>query len=402
MYLKCLDDDGTMKSYPIVKKENTNTPHIVGYINSQSKVKSALDILYAYLHDKTALMLDESNQALAAQMETLGIKPFNSTEKEKTIFDVERFQFIYYTSGTTGHPVAALKTKENLQQEVEMLSELLKKYNIKKVLVTVPFIHLYGTLFGLLFPLHNNIDIVIKEHFLPFDLMDLIDPYTMVVTTPLYIKALNKLQSSKDISNALFVSSTASLDSDSIKTFNKHYNADILQIFGSTETGGIAYKINATEEWTPFPMVEVQSDTAGLMSVSSPFISPTLFTDSFNKTHSKIQTFDYIEEHGNTFVLIGRSNKIFKLAGKRYSTLAIEDILEAQNGISRALVFVDIEKSSLRGEYLDITLESTIEYSAANIKKLLREKLSNLKFPIHLNIVDKIPVNKIGKKLRIK
>jgi len=401
MHLKCIHDDGTLSSYPIIKEPQTPKICPLGYIDSHSKVESALGILHAYIHKQKAVLFDESNQSLQTQIKNLGIQKFPSDIDKKTIFDAKHFQFIYYTSGTTGHPLAALKTKENLQAEVEMLSELLKKYQIKKVLVTVPFIHLYGSLFGLLYPLHEQIDIVIKEHFLPFDLIDLIAPYTMVVTTPLYIKALNKLQAKKKLSHTLFVSSTAPLDAESIQTFNAQYCSDILQIFGSTETGGIAYKINHTSSWTPFPSVTVKSNKEGLMSVASPFVSKTLFKNTFIPTQGEIQTFDYIEKKDNAFTLIGRSNKIFKLAGKRYSTVQIEDILEAQKEISKALVFVGLEKRSLRGEFLDITLETKREYSIACIKQILKEKLSNLKFPIRLEIVEKIPVNQVGKKLRI-
>ena len=401
MQIKCVHDDGTLSSYPITTKRQAHKASSVGYIDSESKVESALTILQAYTNNQKAILFDESNCSLQSQIQTLGVQSFTSDIQAKTIFDAEKFQFIYYTSGTMGHPLAALKTKDNLQSEIEMLSQLLNKYQIKKVIVTVPFIHLYGTLFGLLYPLHQGIDVVIKEHFLPFDLMDLIDPYTLVVTTPLYIKALNKLQVKKKISHTLFVSSTAPLDKESIQTFNSLYQSDILQIFGSTETGGIAYKINASTTWTPFPSVTVQSDKEGLMSVSSPFVSQKLFKDTFINTLGEIQTFDYIEEGEDNFTLIGRSNKIFKLAGKRYSTVQIEDILEAQDEITKALVFTKIEKGSLRGEYLEITLETKKNYSVPSIKQILKEKLSNLKFPIHLETVEKIPVNKTGKKLRI-
>jgi len=401
MYLKCIHDDGAFSSYPITKEPKMPHASSLGYIDSQSKTESALSILHAYIHKQKAVLFDESNQSLRTQIKNLGIQRFPSDIAKKTMFDTKNFQFIFYTSGTTGDPLAALKTKENLQAEVEILSTLLKKYNIKKVLVTVPFIHLYGTLFGLLYPLHNDLDIVIKEHFLPFDLMELIDPYTMVVTTPLYIKALNKLQAKKKLSHTLFVSSTAPLDTESIQTFNALYGSDILQIFGSTETGGIAYKMNTVTSWTPFSSVCVKSNQEGLMSVASPFVSDTLFNDTFIDTQGEIQTFDYIEEEENTFTLIGRSNKIFKLAGKRYSTVQIEDILESQKEITKALVFVGLEKRSLRGEFLEIILETKKEYSVAGIKQILKEKLSNLKFPIRLKMVEKIPVNQVGKKLRI-
>ena len=90
------------------------------------------------------------------------------------------------------------------------------------------------------------------------------------------------------------------------------------------------------------------------------------------------------------------------MAGKRYSTIQVEHILEKIDGVRKALVFVVLDNSSLRGEYLDITLETDKRYTANEIKKILQTSMSNLKFFIKLTIVEEIPINLIGKKLRIK
>ncbi len=309
---------------------------------------------------------------------------------------------MYFTSGSTGHPIAALKSKKNIELEVNILTSLLQKYKIKKVIVTVPFIHLYGTLLGLIYPLMNDIDIVLKEHFLPHELLDMIDAHTMIVATPLYIKALNQLSQEKDLSQAIFISSTAPLDVQNIRTFNEKFQTDIIQIFGSTETGGIAYKINDELLWKPFDMVQVSTNANNELKVKSPFVSSVLYEDGFTQTNGEVQTFDYVEQESLGFKLVGRSSKIFKLAGKRYSTIQVENILEEVAGIRKALVFVGLKNSSLRGEYLDITLETNEIFSASEIKKILQRNLSNLKFSIKLTIVKEIPINQIGKKLRIK
>jgi len=404
MYLSVLNDEGQVNKYHITKNkfiDNSLYAH-VGYIGTQSKESNALNLLTAYFSDSKAILLDETNKLIVEQLKILNIAEFSEGKKEKTIFDSKDFFLMYYTSGSTGMPVGALKSKENIEAEVHVLTQLLKTYSIKRVIVTVPFIHLYGTLFGLFYPLLNNIDIIFKEHFLPHDLLDLIDPYTMVVTTPLYVKALNKIQEGKDLSKSLFVSSTASLDDDSIQCFNAKYNTNIMQIFGSTETGGIAYKINKQKLWKPFDTVNLSVNSQEELGVQSPFVSSLLYQEDFIETKGQIQTFDYVELEPLGFKLIGRSSKIFKLAGKRYSTVQIEDILEKIEGIDKALIFVVLAKDTLRGEYIDITLESKKFFSAKEIKKILQENLSNLKFSIQLTIVEKIPINQIGKKLRIK
>ena len=399
-----MSDDGIIKQYPIIKEHflNKSLQGRVGYISTQSKEANALNIFKAYFSDAKAILLDETNEFILKQVKNLNIPEFATQINNKTIFDEEIFSFIYFTSGSTGFPIAALKSKENIESEVNVLTALLQKYKIKKVIVTVPFIHLYGTLFGLMYPLLNNIDIVLKEHFLPDDLLNMIDPYTMVVTTPLYVKSLNMLSREKDLSQSIFISSTAPLGDQNIKIFNNKYKTDIIQIFGSTETGGIAYKVNDESIWKPLKDVQISTNENDELKVKSPFVSSVLYENKIRYTNGEIQTFDYIRQTKLGFKLIGRSSKIIKLAGKRYSTVQIENILENVGEIRKALVFTALEENTLRGEYLDITIESDQIFLAKDIKKILQHKLSNLKFSIKLKIVKEIPINQIGKKLRIK
>ncbi len=127
-----------------------------------------------------------------------------------------------------------------------------------------------------------------------------------------------------------------------------------------------------------------------------------LYENGLHYTEGKIQTFDYVELERSQFKLLGRSSKILKIAGKRYSTIQIENCLEEIEGITKALVFVETDQGSLRGELLNITLESNQKFSIKEIKKIIQNSFSNLKFSIKLKIVDIIPTTEVGKKLLIK
>lgn len=403
MYLKVYNDDGSINSYNINKNDFTNkeSKNRVSFISSSSKETSALNIFKSYFSNAKSILFDDTNKLLVKNLESLNIPSFETKDNVSNIFDNKEFSFIYFTSGSTGQSTAALKTKENIESEIKALSTLLKKYNIKRVIVTVPFIHLYGSLAGLFYPYFNDIDIILKEHFLPNDLLDICDDNSLVVTTPLYIKALNKVSSTKDLSKSIFLSSTAPLDPDEAKQFNQKFSCPVMQLFGSTETGGIAHKFNADTLWTPQHSVNIQTNENNELKVKSPFVSQILFEKQFKETNGEIQTFDFIEKIDNKFKLIGRSSQILKIAGKRYSTIQIENILEEQEHISKALVYVKNDKDTLRGEILDITLETNEEFKAKEIKKILQNNLSNLKFSMNLKCVKEIPTSSVGKKLRV-
>lgn len=407
MHLIIYNDDKTISKHKISKELffDKNLQNCVSYIASSSKEQNALKIFKSHFSDAKSILFDDSNKILQNELEDLNIQKFsdikNETKYSENIFDKHNFSFLYYTSGSTGFPIAALKTKENISSEIDDLTTLLSSYTIKKVIVTVPFIHIYGSLFGLFYPLHNNIDIVLKEHFLPNDLLDLIDDYSLVITTPLYIKALNKISSKKDLNKSIFISSTAPLLSEDAKEFKEKFNSNVIQIFGSTETGGIAYKQSDEELWTPLKSVKISTNKNSELKVNSPYVSNIIYEKEFKQTNYEIQTFDYVELLDNKFKLIGRSSQILKIAGKRYSTIQIENILEKEEDISKALVLVNSNNNSLRGEILDITLETKKEFTTKDIQNILKKELSNLKFSINLKLVDKIKTSSTGKKLAI-
>ncbi len=390
MKLRVLNDDGTQTSHTINKK-NIQNKKDTKIVSSVSKEQNALKIIEAFYTNNKIILFDDTNKIMLEKLNSLNLSIFNKYD----------FSMMFFTSGSTGTPTGALKTKFNLEEEVKVFTKLIKKYNIRQVIVTVPFIHIYGALVGLLYPLLNDIDIVLKEYFLPHNLLDTIDNNSLVVTTPLYIKALNKLSDSKDLSSSLFISSTAPLNILEAKQLKEKFNTNVIQLFGSTETSGISYKQNYDELWTPLEKVEIFTNNQNELKVKSPFVSNILYEDGFKNTNGEIQTFDYIEQCENKFKLIGRSSKILKIAGKRYSTTQCEHILEEIDEIFKALVFVKSNDDFLKDEILDITLESKKKFSNLEIKKILKSKLSNLKFSIQLQFVDKITTNAIGKKLRI-
>ena len=298
-------------------------------------------------------------------------------------------------------PLIKQLTEAALEAEIESLSKLFGEYKIRRIVVTVPFLHIYGLLLGLLYPLHYGIDVVLKEHFLPHDLLEEIDAHCLVVTTPLYIKALTKLEQPKNLNRSLFVSSTAPLDEQTAQDFIDRYDTHLIQLFGSTETGGIAYKADLDRLWTPMSGVKVTVNEKSELLVSSPFVSRVLYEEGIRHLDGPFETFDYIETEGERFRLLGRSSKILKMAGKRYSTVQIESVLEETEGIRKALVFVSTAPDSLRGELLDITIESDRPFSIREIRRIIRQHFSTLNFAIELKRVSSIPLTQTGKKMRI-
>jgi len=382
------NDDGREKVYESESLVDATLKNRVVLVPSQTKEENAIEILRAYLSGAKPILYDQENLSLKEKIESLGVETFNDID----------FAAMFFTSGSTGFPTGAFKSRENIETDMEALLLEFGNFHIQKVVATVPFIHIYGFLAALLLPLKLNVDLLFKEYFLPHDLLESAKPHHLIVTTPLYIKSLLRLGEVKDLSQTIFISSTGPLPAEIAKEFTDTFNTTLIQIFGSTECGSIAFKKQDDTFWSPFHGVEVSLNAEGLLHVSSPFISKTLWQEGLVQTGGEIQSFDYATLENGKFQLIGRSNNIIKIAGKRYSTAQIEEILEAMEGIGKALVHVKHNNAELKDERLLIFLETTRPITAKEIQSAIKHTLGKINLPIELKVVDKISTTLMGKK----
>ena len=309
---------------------------------------------------------------------------------------------IFFTSGTTGEPTGALKSRDNITKELEVLKDLFAPLGIERVVVTVPLIHIYGFLAGVLLPRALDAEVVLKEEFLPHELIELAeDKKTLCITNPVFLKVLNKLNITQKYPNITFLSSTGKLETEIAKSLNKKLKVNIYQLFGSTETGGIAYKINIDELWQPLSGVNIQKEGEKL-SVNSPYISDFLIEDSLVKVQKPFITTDIIEIKNRAFKLLGRASEIIKISGKRISILEVEALLEQNEQIEEVLVKLAYDMASHKDEQLDILLVSSIEIGELKkiIKNILQENYKKINIRFSLEKIEMIDKNHMGKKIR--
>ena len=365
------------------------------YIQTSNKLDFIKSFIPKYLSGQKIVLFDANHKQLLNFYNNNNINDLAGIDKIN-----EDSKILFFTSGSSGFPVGAFKSNDNLLIEVESLKRNIVNQDIKRVVVSVPFVHIYGILAGLLLPIElGNVTLIVKEDFLPYELLqEAMHEDTLVITTPVFIKAMAKLPESEDLSHSIFVSSTAPLALEDVATFEDKYSSSVIQLFGSTETGGIAYKKGQTTEWTALPFVEIQSCDDKL-SVKSPFISNYLLNEKVVELEQPYVTEDIVEIKNNTFTLIGRSNKLIKIAGKRISATLIENILEEIPEISKATVSIVYKKELLRSEQILITLEASGEIDKHLIKEKISQYYGIITIPFNLKYVEKINYSAMGKKV---
>ena len=393
MIFEYINSDNTREIVPLNKEVNISNRWQT--IDAKNK-REFVEIFYAYYKaNQRTVLFDTSHKQLLEFYKSNSIDSFDGIETVNKVA-----QMLFFTSGSTGFPLGAFKSISNLLEEVKVIARLLANKKIKKVVVTVPFVHIYGVLVGLLLPLYlDKIILVIKEEFLPYELID--EGYnqeTLFITTPVFIKALLHVKEAKRMCGSIFISSTAPLMDYEVENFQKKFNTSLVQLFGSTETGGVAYKKGFTHLWTPLEGVEISLKKEKL-NISSPYLSEFIIDKKVKKLKRIFQTEDIVELYGDKFKLLGRSGRIVKISGKRVSCAQIESIIEQLDGVKNAIVSLNYKENSFKNEHILISLEVTKKIIKKDIQTAIYKNFGLLSTPFSLKIVDKISRSSTGKKI---
>ena len=360
--------------------------------------------LFALLHkaiDKgvTPVLFDPKIETIAQRVTELGIGSFDEADN-KAVLPSSAYA-LFFTSGTTGVPTGAIKNRENIEGELAALQAIFGPENFERVIVTVPFIHIYGFLSGLMLPRRLGCEVLLKEEYYPQELITLHEhKKCLVVTSPVYIKALLRLKREQDLSNVTFLSSTGLLVEEEVERFEKQYNTKLIQLFGSTETGGVAIKRGVNPYWEPLVGVRVTKNHESRMVVDSPYLSSHLFEEKITLMKRPYTTTDIIEIKEKKFKLLGRANEIIKISGKRISIVELENLIENAFGVNDVLISILNDTSKLKDESLEIKVAGRKMPSDVEVQALFKEHYSAINFDFTLSNVKQIEKNNMGKKVR--
>lgn len=356
-----------------------------------SKEKLYLSLHQAFNQGTIPILYDQNIKSIDEKVGSLNL---DTLPKDTSV--------LFFTSGTTGEPTGVLKDKNNILKELEVLKGMFLPFGFEQVIVTVPLIHIYGFLTGVLLPKALDADVILKEEFMPHELLELAgNKKTLCITNPVFLKALNRLNVDKQHKNITFLSSTGALDKEIARSLNQKIDATIYQLFGSTETGGIAYKVNDEVLWRPLEHVTIATNGSNL-SVDSHFISSYALGSTLVKIEKPFVTTDIIEIQGNAFKLLGRESEIIKISGKRISILEIETFLEQSELIEEALVKLVYHVTSHKDEQLDISIVGSPNLGdlKKEVKRILQYNYKHINMRTTITQVDTIEKNHMNKKLR--
>ncbi|WP_373950117.1 AMP-binding protein [Vibrio pomeroyi] len=329
----------------------------------------------------------------------------SSTEVQKpltddlTTIDLATVPLTLFTSGSSGTPKAIDKTLEHLDIETAQLhknwGELLKGNRIQS---TVSHQHIYGLLFRILWPLCSGVPFARHNLEYPEQILSHANKNCVLISSPALLKRL-KHETNKVQLAGVFSSGGP------LPTESAHQSRDLLghlpiEVFGSTETGGIAFRQqeNAQTPWQLFDCIEASLNSENCIKLLSPYIDK-------NNWYQTADECEMVSE--NQFILKGRTDRVIKIEEKRVSLVEVEKRLEQLPWISECVVipFEEPERLIL-ASVLVLSDEGQAKLATMSKGKfwlMLRSELRNWLEPIAIprkyRIVDEIPLNSQGKRL---
>jgi acyl-coenzyme A synthetase/AMP-(fatty) acid ligase len=298
-----------------------------------------------------------------------------------------------FTGGSTGKPRMWQKTAANLLGEAIHLANTFSVDVGDLILSTAPPQHIYGLLGSVLLPFVSGAAVLRRTCAFPREITAALEDEkpTILVSVPIHYRALkNSALSSHCLRLAL--SSAAPLESEDGEFFLARTGLRITELYGSTETGGMATRRFGMDNglWEPFACLDwkIHSDR---LCVRSPFVSPDLSRDAegFYVTADRVAAAE-----GNRFMFLGRSDRIVKIGGKRVDLDEIREKIRRIPGVSDAYVAAAPGKGTGR-------LEIAALVAGVGPARTLAAAIRSLEIPYgrprRVRIVKSIPVCGNGK-----
>jgi acyl-coenzyme A synthetase/AMP-(fatty) acid ligase len=242
-------------------------------------------------------------------------------------------QMVIFTSGSTGQAKPIAKCLNQFQLEIATLEQRWgEQLGHSVALATVSHQHIYGLLFRVLWPLSAGRCFHSQAYINPETLVNAVQQEPAYwIASPAHLKRLDQQSPWDGIKSlkAIFSSGGPLPESAAEQIFSSGEQA-VIEVYGSSETGGIAWRKQA-KAWTLFTGMRL-SCIDGKWWLHSPYLQNG--AGDF-RLDDQITLLD-----DGRFTLHGRSDRIVKIEEKRLSLTELEQRLMAEPWVDEAHALV--------------------------------------------------------------
>lgn len=308
------------------------------------------------------------------------------------------FSVAFATSGSTGGAKTIVKTFESLAREVAYHASTLPKPPPGTVfLATVDPWHMYGTLWREMLPkalgCPADPDIILTPEALVAKMRAA--EHVFLVTTPSFLDRVTAYADTYDVPrNCVEVTTSGALLTADVAARTKAvFGVAPREIFGSTETGGVAWRRQKLggEPWQVFAPVRVAT-SHGRLVVRSPF--------SFRRRYTMGDAVELAPD-ARSFRLLGRVDRLVKINEERVDLAEMEARIVRELGFCACAVAVlEAERGPCLGALLVRGDAEGSDFSPLALRRQLLPIFPHGTVPKRIRLVQALPRNAQGKVVR--
>ena len=315
----------------------------------------------------------------------------------------EETRIFLFTSGSTGKPKAVpQRMKEFEEDNAFIISKWAKEITSRKLVTTVSQHHIYGFLYGISLPF--TLGTPFRRHRVEFpeEFEKMTDEKYVLIATPAFLKRTVEVEDKLDMKDIWIFSSGGAVSPELAVQCGKLFNFFPLEVYGSTETSGIAYRQQNKDGllWTPFDNAKLWLGDDGCLRIISPYI----------KDPAGFATADLAEfQEDGRFILKGRSDSIVKIEEKRISMTEVENRL-LETGLIEDVKVVALTSDVRQYLAAALVLNAKGQKKFKDTEKFLINRyfhdflmkyFENVVIPKKWRFMDKLPVDVQGKKHKL-
>ena len=298
-----------------------------------------------------------------------------------------------FTGGSTGTPKMWTKTVRNLLAETMSIISYYEVTRQDRLVATVSPIHIYGLLYSILAPLFTSASVAASTPSFPGEIETVVarSDASIFISVPAHYRALNG-HPLKAKGLRLAFSSAGMLAQEDALAFSRQTGVGIAEIYGSTETGGIAARVRAQAEddFKPYDTIDARIEE-GRLEVKSDYLSPELerTADGYFVVGDRVAS-----TGGGRFALLGRADGVVKVGGRRVDLEAVKEQIKKTPGVRDALV-LSLPEGTGRENQIVAVVEGDL--NAATLHQELAARLEPYARPRGIKVVEKMPMTAAGK-----
>lgn len=300
------------------------------------------------------------------------------------------------TSGSTGQPMPHGKRWDllhvNLRAEAARLAEVLGRPDLQGVTLvgTVPAHHMYGFESTVLVAMLGGAAFAAERPFFPGDIAQVLASVPrprVLVTTPFHLKTLLDAGLPPDALPPvdLTVSATAPLSPQLAARAEAALQGPLIEIYGCTEAGQVATRRpTAGPEWQTFDGLRLDGDGDAAVVSGGHVPEPTRLADVLEV------------ESPTRFRLLGRSNDLINIAGKRSSLAHLNYHLNSLPGVRDGAFWLPPEPEDGVVRLVALVVAEA-GVSAEQLRAGLRQRVDAAFVPRRVLRVEALPRDPSGK-----